>query len=293
MFKRMTRGEKCFQVFNYVFLTILTISMLLPFVHVVSVSFSSSHAINSLGFRLYPLDFTLDSYIKTLSNSDLWVGFGNSVFRTVTGTVLALVFMSMGAYALSKTYMLFRNWILVYVLISMFFSGGLIPYYFLIRNIGLIDSRWVLVIPILYSAFSVILIRNFFASLPAELEDSARVDGANDFRILFSVVMPTSKPVLATIGLWTAVGHWNAWFDGLIFIRSESKMILQIYLRRIVIESEQNLMMKLLDPTLSSTINSETIKSAVLIVTMIPILLVYPFLQKHFAKGIMIGSLKG
>jgi putative aldouronate transport system permease protein len=175
----------------------------------------------------------------------------------------------------------------------MLFNGGLIPTYLVIRNIGLIDNRLVYILPLIISAFNVVIMRNFFQSIPDSLIESAKIDGANDFLILFRIILPISKPVIATIALWGAVGHWNAWFDGMLYINSNHKQILQIFLQRIVIENQPELIEKgIINPDVMQ-FTSETIKSATIVVTIMPILFVYPFLQRYFVKGIMLGAIKG
>ena len=197
--------------------------------------------------------------------------------------------MAMGAYPLSRKYLPHRNFYTMFIVVTMFFGGGLIPSYLLIKSLGLIDSRWVLIIPGLISTFSLLILRNFFMGIPEELEDSAKIDGANDMRILFGIIIPLSKPVLATLALWAAVSHWNAWFDALLYLQDQSKVVLQLFLRRLVISAEG-------DPMLQANPQQEapeTLKAAVIMFTALPILVVYPFLQRYFVKGILVGSLKG
>ena len=175
----------------------------------------------------------------------------------------------------------------------MIFEGGMIPNYLLIKKLKLIDNRLVYILPCAVSAYNIIIMKSFFKSLPESLSESAKIDGANDFRILWSIILPVSKPVLATVGLWTAVMHWNAWLDGMLYINDNSKQILQIFLQRIVKEGQSTLLERgITDPDVTS-FTPETIKSATIIVTILPILIVYPFVQKYFVKGIMLGSVKG
>lgn len=228
-----------------------------------------------------------------LSNPNILTGYLNTLFRTIVGTFLTVLTTCMFAYPLSKKDLPHRSLITFLVLFTMLFGGGLVPTYLLIRNIRLIDSLWVYVLPGLTSAFNIIIVRNFFQSIPESLRESASIDGASDVRILFQIYMPLSKPVLATVSLWTAVAHWNAWFDALLYINSESKQVLQMFLRRIVIENSTQLIEKgLVNPEVTQ-FTPETIKAATVIVTILPILLVYPFVQRYFVKGIMLGSVKG
>lgn len=263
--------------------------MIYPFIHVLSISFSSLTEAIRPGLHLIPLEPSLEAYKATLSSDYLWIGLGNSIFRTVAGTILSLLFMTMGAYPLSRKYLPHRGFYTYFIVVTMFFSGGLIPSYMLVKSLGMINTYWALLIPCLINTFSMLIIRNFFMSLPDEIEDSAKMDGANDIRILFSIVIPLSKPILATIALWSAVYHWNAWFDALLYVHEKSKLVLQIYLRRLVIDSDTTT----LDQMLNQQVTPETIKAAIIMLTSIPILILYPFLQKHFVKGILIGAVKG
>lgn len=286
---RLTRGEKAFQVVLILFISALSVTMLYPFLHVASISLSTPAEALRQGFHFYPKDITFVAWERVLSSETVWRTMGNTVFRTVVGTVLTLVFLAIGAYPLSKKYLPHRNVFMTIIVITMFFGGGLIPTYMLIKGLGLINSLWVYVIPGLVSTFSLIVLRNFFMSIPEELEDSAKMDGANEFRILFTIVVPLSKPVLATLALWSAVGHWNAWFDAMLYMQDQSKIVLQLFLRRLVIANMGDPMLPV--PSIEET--PETVKAAIIIFTALPILLLYPFFQRYFVKGVMIGSLKG
>ena len=295
MFSRMTFGEAAFQIFAVCIVTLLCITTLYPFIHVMSVSLSSPAEAIRPGLHLYPKEITMAAYQQAVKLQGIWVGFGNTIFRTVVGTFLSVFVMSLGAYALSKKYLPHRSFITMAVIITMFFSGGLIPTFLLIKDIGLYDTRWALMIPGLFNTFYMLIMRNFFMSIPSELEESVRMDGANDLRILFQLVLPLSKPILATISLWIAVYHWNEWFNGLIYIQDQSKIVLQIYLRRLIVENSDADVQLLMQQAAGDIlpIVPESIKAAVLMIGTIPILIVFPFIQKHFVKGIMLGSLKG
>lgn len=199
---KMSSGDKIFQFFLILFISLLCVSMIYPFIHVLSISFSTPVEARRLGVHIYPLETSLYAWQRVLGNSNIWIGLGNSVFRTIVGTLLSLVFMSMVAYPLSRKYLPHRSFYTMFIVFTMFFSGGLIPTYLLIKWLGLIDSRWVYIIPGLISTFSMLILRNFFMSIPDEIEDSAKIDGANDMRILFGIVIPLSKPILATLALW-------------------------------------------------------------------------------------------
>lgn len=286
---KISFGEKVFQVFLIGFITILCIGMLYPFIHVLSISFSSAAEAIRPGLHLYPREISLFAWDRVMTDKNIWFALGNTVFRTVVGTLLTLLIMSMGAYPLAKKYLPHRNFYMMFIVITMFFSGGLIPSYLLIKSLGLIDSRWALIVPGLISTYSLLILRNFFMGIPEELEDSAKIDGASDLRILFTLVIPLSKPVLATLGLWSAVGHWNAWFDALLYLQDQKLFVLQTFLRRLVITTEGDPLL----PVSSVFETAETVKAAVIMFTALPILIVYPFLQKYFVKGTLVGSLKG
>jgi putative aldouronate transport system permease protein len=248
------------------------------------------------GIHLLPVSPTIDNYRKVLESKYIWRGYQNTLIRTVVGTVLQLFITAMGAYVLSKKFYPHRSFWTFLIVFTMFFSGGLIPTYILIVNLGLMDTYAVMILPGLVSAYNLIIMRNYFMSLPEELEESCMIDGAGRFRIFFSIILPLSKPILATVALWLTVGHWNAWFDVLLYITKDKMFTLQIVLRRIIITGTQqmldlNISAELLESQIQSS--PEGVKAAAIFVATIPILCVYPFIQKYFVKGIMIGSLKG
>lgn len=284
-------GENVFQFILIVFISGLCAAMIYPFIHIASVSLSGPAESTRMGFHLYPKDIDLFSWEQVVSQQKIWWGFGNSAFRTVIGTLLTLVAMSMIAYPLSRKTLPHRSFYTMIIVFTMFFGGGLIPSYLLMKELHLMDSRWVYIIPGLVPTFSMLVLRNFFMSIPQEVEESARIDGANDIRVLISIVLPLSKPVLATLALWTAVGHWNAWFDAVLYISDQSKQVLQFFLREIVILNEDR---ETFGSAVVGNYKYETsIKAATVMFAVLPILVVYPFLQKYFVKGTMIGSLKG
>ncbi|MEJ8304332.1 carbohydrate ABC transporter permease [Saccharibacillus sacchari] len=287
-----TRGSRIFQAFLILFMILLCIVMLYPFVHMLSISLSTPAESLRAGIHLFPREVSFYAWERVLTRDDIWIGFGNSVFRTVIGTICSIVFMSMGAYPLSRKYLPHRSFFTMLIVFTMFFSGGLIPTYFLIKNLGLIDTRLVYIIPGLISTFSLLILRNFFQAIPEELEDSSKIDGANDLQILFRIIMPLSLPVLATLSLWSAVAHWNAWFDAVLYIQDPHKQVLTTFLRRVVITGED---LSIFSSDAQSTVlgYAEPIKAATLMFTALPIIVVYPFLQKYFVQGTMVGSLKG
>ncbi|RCW48479.1 carbohydrate ABC transporter permease [Paenibacillus prosopidis] len=286
---RLTKGEKIFQWFLIVIITMLCIVMVYPFLHVLSISLSTPAEALRPGIHLYPKEISLFAWERVLSTDSIWRAFGITVFRTVVGTLLSLVFMSMAAYPLSRKYLPHRGYYTTFIIITMFFGGGLIPTYLLIKSLGLINSVWVYIIPGLVSTFSMLILRNFFMGIPMELEDSAKIDGANDIRILVQIIVPLSAPVLATLALWAAVAHWNNWFDAMLYMQDKTKITLQLLLRRLVIANMGDPMM----PVPTEEEDPAMVKAAIIMFTALPILVVYPFLQRFFVKGVMVGSLKG
>ena len=289
--KQRTLGDKIFDGTNIIIMLLICVVTIYPFWNLLTLSFTSGD-IPLTQTYLIPPKITLANYTKVLSDSDIKFGFANTIFRTVLGTVISVVGVICTAYPLSKKYLVHRNLFTTFVVLTMFVSGGTIPSYLLVKNIGLMDSIWALVLPSAISAYNVVIARNFFMGIPNSLEESARIDGANDITILFRIIIPVSMPIIATITLWVAVWHWNAWFDSLIYISSSTKQVLQVVMRRIVLEGTQEMM----NPDAfeeAMNVNTETIKATTVMVTTIPILLVYPFIQKYFVKGVMIGSIKG
>ncbi|KRF39124.1 carbohydrate ABC transporter permease [Paenibacillus sp. Soil787] len=286
---QMTTGEKLFQVLLLVGISLLCIVMMYPFVHELAVSLSSPTEALRQGIHLIPKEFSFGAYKEVFSSKDIWNGMGSSLFRTIIGTVLMVFFMMLGAYPLSKKHLPHRNFYTMFIVFTMFFSGGLIPTYLLVKSLHLVDSRWALIVPCLINTFSMLILRNFFMAIPEELEESAKMDGANDIIVLARIIVPLSLPILATIALWSAVFHWNAWFDSLIYVQDPTKQVLQIYLRKLVVSNEDTSLQTLMNPY----VTGESIKAAVIMFVTMPILIVYPFLQKYFVKGVMVGSLKG
>ncbi len=288
-----TRGEKVFNAANILFMILICVTMLYPFLYLLARSLSSPEA-SSLSYSIIPQGFTLENYGKVLENSDIATGFKNALIRTVLGTAVNLVMTIFAAYPLSKRYFPHRTFWMGLVVFTMFFGGGMIPTYLLIKRLGMLNTIWALILPGAISTYNMIIMRNFFMALPESLEEAAQIDGANEMVVLFKVVLPMSMPILATIALWSMVGHWNAWFDALIYNTEPSIQVLQVVMRRIVLEgTAQMLNPNSSDNNFHQFVNPENIKAATIMVTTIPIIMVYPFLQKYFVKGILVGSLKG
>lgn len=283
-------GDHVFDTLNILFITLFALSCLYPFLYIFNVSVSEGISTSQYGINIIPHGVTFKYYTRIFKTDTIITGFANSIFRTVVGTILCVIFTSMGAYPLSKKHLPNRNFWTWYILFTMFFSGGLIPFYFLIRDIGLINTRWALIIPSLISTFSLLIMRNFMMSLPPELEESAKMDGANDIHILVRIILPLCKPIMATVALWSAVSHWNAWFDCLIYCSKPNLVVLQVVLYRIINFGSSD---AVTGNMLEDFTYPEVIKACTIMVTTLPIICVYPFAQKYFIRGILIGSLKG
>lgn len=281
---------------NYVFLTSLAVLCLFPIVNILAISFSSSAAVNAGRVTFWPVDFTLSSYKYILQNNQFIQSFGTSLLRVVLGVSVNLLFTILVAYPLSKEATSFRSrtvyaWIFVF---TMLFSGGLIPGYLIVKEMGLLDSIWSLIIPGAVPIFNVLLMLNFFRGLPKELEEASWMDGAGHLRTLWSVYLPVSMPSIATITLFALVGHWNAWFDGMIYMRSPEHYPLATYLQSILQQvSIQTENITFEQAALLNQISDRTTQASQIFLSIIPILAIYPFLQRYFVHGLVVGSVKG
>ena len=241
---------------------------------------------------LLPQGFSLSAYEVVLNNKSIYAGYANTIFYVVVGTALNMIMTTLGAYVLSRKHFFWSSPIMMLITITMFFSGGMIPTYLLVEKLGMVDTRWALIIPGLVNAYNLIILRTAFAGVPDALEESAKIEGANDFQIMWKIYIPVSKATLAVIVLYYAVSHWNGWFSAVLYLRTRSLYPLQILLREILIEKSLDSMMGDINMEDLDMI-SDTIKYATVIISSLPIMLLYPFLQKYFVKGVMIGSVKG
>lgn len=291
---RETKTDRLFTILNYVFLSIVALLVLYPLLFVVSASFSNPQYIISGEMWLWPKEFTVDAYEKVFKNKEIINGFINTVKYTVVGTALNVVMTILAAYPLSRKDFKGRGFFMAFIVFTMFFSGGLIPTYLLIRDLGMLNTFWVMIIPNAVAVWNIIIMRTFFQGIPTELEESAKIDGSGNFRILWSIVLPLSFPVIAVMVLFYSVGHWNSYFQALIYLQDEKRFPLQLILRQILIQGQADEMVKgTSESFLQQQLSVEGLKYAVLIVANLPMLMLYPFLQKYFVKGVMIGSLKG
>jgi len=286
-------GRKLFLGFDYSFMIVLALLCMFPLIHVLAVSFSSNSAASGGLVSLWPVGFNLKSYEFVLQKEEFLRSVGVSVQRVVLGSLIQMLLIVITAYPLSMEVTRFRlrtayAW---YFLITILFGGGLIPTYMVIKDMGMLDTIWALLIPSAVPVFSVVLLLNFYRGLPKELEEAAFIDGANHLRTLFSIILPLSLPAIATLLLFSMVGHWNAWFDGLLYMNRPENYPLQSYLQTLIINNdfkattaEELQMLK--------SISNRSVKAAQIFLGALPILLVYPFLQKYFMKGIVLGSVK-
>ncbi len=267
-----------------------------PFVYVLAYSLSDGITASARNITVYPVDPTLRNYHAVLLNNGIMQAFFISVSRTVIGSSLHLVVTCLCAYTLSKRYLVGRKFLMPFFIIPMYFSGGLLPFYVVITRLGLHNNFLVYILPLAFNSYHMLILRVFFAQVPAELEESARLDGAGDSRILLQIVLPTSLPVIATILLFIGVLHWNSWLDTLLFVTSRELVTLQALLQRIILESQTRDMidiMRMAQASQTTNVTPESIKMATLMVATVPIILAYPFLQRYFVKGLMIGAVKG
>ena len=288
-----------FDVVNYAIAVIIFFVILYPLYFVVIASFSDPNYINIGEVVFWPKGFTLDGYKRVMNTTEIWTGFRNSVIYTGLGTILNVAMTVTAAYALSKKRLPGRGVFQLIIVFTMFFSGGMIPTYLLLKNMNMLDTMWVMIIPGAVSAYNLIVTKTFFiSSIPAELEEAARIDGASDFRIFFKIVIPLSTPIIAVMFLFYGVGHWNSYFDGMMYLSDSDLIPLQVVLKDILSSAQTAansgaMSTEELILLAEQQKIAEMVKYVSMIVATVPVLLVYPFIQKYFKKGIMVGSLKG
>lgn len=293
LLRRRSFGDLMFSIVNTALLTIFCIAVLYPVWYIIVLSFNDGADAMLGGIYFWPRKFTFQNYRAVFQDSSIIKSFLVTIARTVIGTVSSVFFTAMVSYAFSKARLIGRNIYLTMGTITLLFNGGLIPTFLLIRNLHLYDSFWVYIIPALFGFYNCIIFMSFFRSLPPALEESAMIDGANEFQQFIKIVLPLSKPILATIALFTAVGHWNDYFTGVIYIQNPDLIPIQTYLYRVVAEAGSIRMQGAVPGLIEKANSTQALKLATMIVTTLPIVCVYPFLQKYFVKGVMIGAVKG
>ncbi|RXZ80397.1 carbohydrate ABC transporter permease [Paenibacillaceae bacterium] len=290
---RESYAGKWFNAFVHLILLLAAVSCLIPLVNIIAVSFSDSAAIDSGFVWLWPIHFNLEAYKTLFIGSRVIPSFINSLSITIGGTALSLVCTTLAAYALSRKYCYGRRFITLAMVFTMMFSGGLIPFFLLMKNLGLINSYWSLWLPALVGAYNLLLMRTYFEGIPAEIEESARIDGCGEWRLLAQIFLPLSMPVIATICLFLAVGYWNSFLSVLIFINDAEKMNLTVFVQQMV-QSQSMLMQTIaLQPEDLESMSPEAVKAGGIVIMTLPMLIVYPLLQKYFVKGVMLGAIKG
>jgi putative aldouronate transport system permease protein len=292
---RQTGSDRTFDLLNKIVLTILFVSVLYPFIYIVSSSFSSTNAVEAGRVFLWPVEPSLKGYSAVFANKQIWWGFYNSLFYTVAGTVVSVVLTVLAAYPLSRADLPGRQFFAFLFLFTVMFSGGLIPTYLLVRNLGILNTRWALVFPAAVSVFNVLITRTFFQNnLPHEMLEAARMDGADDFLFLRRIVIPLSGPVIAVITLFYAVGQWNAYFRALLYLNDQRLFPLQLVLRDILISNRVDPNMITNEEDLLARQGlADLLKYSLIVVATTPVLIIYPFVQKYFVRGVMIGAIKG
>ncbi|SDT32774.1 carbohydrate ABC transporter membrane protein 2, CUT1 family [Paenibacillaceae bacterium GAS479] len=298
-FYKLSVGEKALKFINYLLIIALCLSIVLPFLNILALAFNAGKDAESGGIYFWPRVWSLENFEKVFDSTNIVSAFGVSVFRTVVGTFAGVVLTAMAAYALKSKTLPGGKYFMLFIFFTMLFSGGIIPTYMLYKSLHLLDNIWIYVLPGLYSAWNLIIFRTFFQQIHVSLEESARIDGYNDISIFWKIILPLSRPVIAVIALFTAVGHWNDWFTGAFYIRTEELRPLSTLLQEMLLSAEA------LRDTLTEAagvanyerlakiqVTANSLKMATIVVVVTPIILVYPFVQRHFAKGAMIGSIK-
>ena len=291
MVTKATPSQKIFDVCNYVFLSLLVLMTLYPCIYVLAASLSDPNEVMKAGgLLLWPKGFQLDTYNLVFKNRMILVGYKNTIFYVVVGTSINLILTIFGAYALSRNDVPGKNAIMMIIIFTMFFRGGMIPEFLINKSLGIYDNRLAVILPYAISVYNLIIMRTFFQNIPVSLEESAKIDGANDFTILFKIMIPLAIPSIAVVGLYYGVEHWNSYMRSLIYLRNRELFPLQIILREILLQNQNEALQSATDTTFAY---AENLKYATIVVATVPILCVYPFLQKFFVKGVMIGAVKG
>ena len=294
MIFKKSLGEKAFDAFNLLFLALLMMVCVYPIWYILSASFSKLSNLSSHeGFIFYPLGFSLESYKVMFQKNTIFVGYYNTIIYVVAGTFINLTLTFIGAYCFSRKNVMLQKPLLFLILFTMFFSGGLIPRYLLVKDIGLRDTRWAILLPTAISTYNLIIMRSSIMGIPISLEESAKIDGASHFRIMYRIILPLSMPIIAVMTLFYGVYRWNDWFQAFLYIQGRALYPLQLFLREILISNDiENTMGTALD-NVDGIALADNLKYCTIIIATLPILILYPFLQKYFTKGIMVGAIKG
>jgi putative aldouronate transport system permease protein len=289
-----TRADLLFDICNYTLISILVLLVLYPLYFVLTASVTDPDLVYSGKLLFFPEHITLDGYKRLLAESSIWLGFSNSLWYTLTGTAINVVLTITAGYVLSRSDLIGRNAFMFLLVFTMFFGGGLIPSYLLVKELHMLDTTWAMIIPNAVSVFNVIIVRTFFqTNIPAELLESAQMDGCSNLKFFWKIAIPLALPIVAVIVLFYAVGHWNSYFQALIYLKSNAKQPLQIILRNILIMNEGSDMQGMLDGSQEQQKRMELMKYGIIIISSLPVMILYPFLQRYFVKGTLVGSVKG
>jgi len=292
---KSSKGDRLFSTINYTFLLLLTVIVAYPLLYVLGASFSSPQAVTTGKVWLFPVDFSLVGYTTVFKNSAVWLGYWNSIILAVTGTTVNIILTVMLAYPLSVRTFAGRNIFTGIITFTMLFNGGLVPTFILVNNLHLYNTLWALILPTAVSVYNVIIARTYFqTSIPYDLYESATLDGCSDIRYILSVILPLSKPIIAVLVMYYAVGHWNSYFSALIYLKDKAKYPLQVVLRSLIIEAQEDQSNMIdVDQLLMRQGLNNLMKYSLIVVASFPMLVLYPFIQKYFVKGVMIGAIKG
>ncbi|MGG4130918.1 carbohydrate ABC transporter permease [Paenibacillus illinoisensis] len=295
-----TRQDKIFLTLNYIYVTIAFLLVAYPLVYMISASISNPKEVASGAMWLFPKDITFEGYERVLQDQRIWSGYANTILYTVVGTAVNLAVTIPAAYALSRRDLVGRGFFMGVFMFTMFFGGGLVPSYLLIKELGMINSMWALILPSAASVWNIIVSRTFFqGTIPSELQEAAQMDGCSNFKLFFKIVLPLSMPIIAVMALFYGVGHWNSYFSAMIYLNDSAKYPLQLVLRQILVLQEMSAQGSgMMDGSSASALNNKAevaalVRYAVIIVSTLPVIIIYPFLQRYFVQGVMIGSVKG
>ncbi len=289
---RKSKGERVFNVFNMIFMTILVLLTIYPFLNQLAISLSSTTGILNEGVTIIPKGFNIKTYVDIAKQKDFWISYSNTIIYTVSGTILGLVLTATTAFALAKKGLWGGNVVLKIIVFTMFFGGGLIPTFMLYKNLKLTGTIWAILLPMAIVPYHLLIMKTYFEGLPSELEDAASIDGLGQFGYFMRIVLPLSKPILATMTLFIAVLYWNDWFSALIYLNNKAQYPVTLYLRNAMMGAT---MAAQSGDTIDGTTKTvpQSIQAASMILVILPVLCIYPFVQKHFVKGVMIGAIKG
>ncbi|MCM3782427.1 carbohydrate ABC transporter permease [Neobacillus mesonae] len=295
-----TKQDKIFLALNYIYVTIAFLLVAYPMVYMISASISNPKAVASGAMWLFPKDITFEGYQRVFQDTRIWTGYANTILYTVVGTAVNLMVTIPAAYALSRRDFVGRNFFMGMFMVTMFFGGGLVPSYLLIKELGMINSMWALILPSAASVWNIIVSRTFFqGTIPTELQEAAQIDGCSNLKLFFNIILPLSMPIIAVMALFYGVGHWNSYFSAMIYFNDSEKYPLQLVLRQILVLQEMSAQGSgMMDSSSATALNNKAeiaalVRYAVIIVSTLPVIIVYPFLQRYFVQGVMIGSVKG